>query len=89
MFFSVSFYSFIKKNRKDAYKLFWFRLFKFLEVRLSRFNIIKFNLIIYGKLIYKYTKLLKNKIIIDKLHYFFYKTGIAHNGCRLKKKKRK
>ena len=89
MFFSLSFYSFIKKNQKNAYKLFWYRLFKFIEVRLDRFKIKKFNLIIYGKLLYKYKNMFKVKKIYEKIGCLFYKTGVSHNGCKLKKKKRK
>ena len=72
---------------KNAYKLFWFRLFKFIEVRLKRNNINKFNLIIYGRLLYKYKHFFKAKKVTAKLNHFFYKTGVSHNGCKLKKKK--
>ena len=86
MIFSLSFYEFIEKNQKNAYKLFWFRLFKFIEVRLKRNNINKFNLIIYGRLLYKYKHFFKAKKVTAKLNHFFYKTGVSHNGCKLKKK---
>ena len=78
MLFSLSFYSFIKKNTKNAYRLFWFRLFKY--------QIKKINLIIYSKLLLKYKILLRNKVFMKKLNFFYYYTGIAHNGCKLKKK---
>lgn len=89
MLFSLSFYSFIKKNTKNAYRLFWFRLFKYIEVRLFKYKIKKINLIIYGKLLLKYKILLRNKVFMKKLNFFYYYTGIAHNGCKLKKKRRK
>ena len=49
----------------------------------------KINLIIYGKLLLKYKILLRNKVFMKKLNFFYYYTGIAHNGCKLKKKCRK
>ena len=89
MLFTISFYSFIKKNKKNAYRLFWFRLFKYIEVRLFKYKIQKLNLIIYGKLLLKYKILLKNKVLLKKLNFFYYNTGVSHNGCKLKKKRRK
>lgn len=89
MFFSVSFFSFIKRNTKNPYKLFWFRLFKFISVRLQRFKILNYNLLIYGRLYGIYNKLINTKGIVNTLNHLLYYTGISHNGCKLKKKKRK
>jgi len=88
--FSVTFFSFIKKNKKDAYRLFWARFKKFMEYRVLKFKIKKLNLIIYGKLMYQYRKFFKISIdFIRKIYLFYFYSGLAHNGCKLKKKKRK
>jgi hypothetical protein len=85
----VTFYIFIKKNPIDAYRLFYARLFLFLRNRLKKHKIKTVNIILYGKLHFKYNKLFKfaefTRNIMRVIHY----TTIPHNGCRLKKKKRK
>jgi len=87
--FSITYYSFIQKNKKDAYRLFFFRLFKFFQTKIYKYKIKHFNLIMYGRYLYKYSVLIKKKLFKKGINHFYFYSGVAYNGCKLKKKKRK
>lgn len=89
LYFSISFHSFTVKDQKDAYRLFFLRLFKFIEIRFFKFKFYSVNIFIFGKLIYKYLYILKNRKIKSRISKVAYLSNLAFNGCRLKKKRRK
>lgn len=87
--FSLSLYSFQLKGRKEEYRAFWFRICKFIELSIRKLNIYALNIIVHGRLLGVYKLIIFKRHIKARIKFFFLKTSVPHNGCKLKKRKRK